>query len=168
LKRFLETLTGRIAASLVLGLGLGLAFYLGAQLFAGDLDGQAPQRIELIVPRGTAARIAEGSAPPAIPDDLEFVVGDTLVVHNEDEVSHQLGPIWVPAGGVGQLTIRQAATYAYACSFRREGTIDLRVRPQASIAAQSLAVLIAGLPIGILIGLYSLVLWPLRGRTDGS
>jgi hypothetical protein len=105
--------------------------------------------------------VTEGEAPPSIPDDLEFVVGDTLVVRNEDVVSHQLGPIWVPAGGSGQLTIRQAATYAYTCSFRREGTIDLRVRPQASVAAQSIAVLIAGIPIGTLIGLYSLVLWPL-------
>jgi hypothetical protein len=158
---FLGTLAGRIAFSLVLGLVLGLAFYLGAQLFAGDLAAQAPQRIELVVPPGTAARVAEGEAPPSIPDDLEFVVGDTLVVRNEDVVSHQLGPIWVPAGGSGQLTIRQAATYAYTCSFRREGTIDLRVRPQASVAAQSIAVLIAGIPIGTLIGLYSLVLWPL-------
>jgi hypothetical protein len=157
-------LAGRIAFSLALGLALGLAFYLGAQLFAGGLGAQEPQRIELIVPRGTAARVAEGEAPPSIPTDLEFVVGDTLVVRNEDVVSHQLGPIWVPAGGTGQLTIRQAATYAYTCSFRREGTIDLRVLPQASIAAQSIAVAMAGLPIGILIGLYSLVLWPLPKR----
>jgi hypothetical protein len=160
----LGTLGGRIAFSLALGLALGLAFYLGAQLFAGDLGAQAPQRIELVVPRGTAARVAEGEDPPSIPSDLEFAVGDTLVVRNEDVVSHQLGPIWVPAGGTGRLTIRQAASYAYTCSFRRERTIDLRVRPQASIAAQSIAVAVAGLPIGILIGLYSLVLWPLPKR----
>ena len=161
MKRLWGTLAGRLLLSLAIGMLLGLAVYPATQLFLGDLAERPPQAIELTIPAGTAERVAAGEASPSIPSGLEFVVGDTLVVHNQDSVSHELGPIWVPAGGTGQLAIGRASTTSYACSFRPSGTFDLRVRPRASNAARAVAALSTGLPIGVLIAAYSLVMWPL-------
>jgi hypothetical protein len=164
-KRLWATLAGRLLISFALGTALGLAVYPATQLILGDLAERAPQQITLTIPAGTAERVAAGEDSPSIPSSLEFVVGDTLVVVNEDTVSHQLGPIWVPAGSTGQLTVGQANTYSYACSFRPGGRLDLRVRPRGSDTARTVAALSTGLPIGVLIAAYSLVMWPLPKRS---
>ena len=36
---------------------------------------------------------------------MSFVVGDTLVVKNEDSVEHQLGPLWIPAGSSASMPL---------------------------------------------------------------
>jgi hypothetical protein len=164
-KRLWATLAGRLLISFALATGLGLAIYPATQLVLGDLAERAPQQITLTVPAGTAGRVVAGEDSPSIPSSLEFVVGDTLVVVNEDSVSHQLGPIWVPAGSTGRLTIGQANAYSFACTFRPTGRLDLRVRPRASDTARTVAALSTGIPIGVLIAAYSLVMWPLPKRS---
>lgn len=165
MKRLWGTLGGRLLISLAIGTALGLAVYPATQLILGDLAERTPQQIVLTIPDGTAERVAAGQPSPSIPSSLEFVVGDILVVANEDSVSHQLGPIWVPAGGTGRMTIGQANTYSYACSFRPGGTLDLRVRPRGSDTARAVAAVSTGLPVGVLIAAYSLVMWPLAKRS---
>ncbi len=52
-----------------------------------------PQEIVLTIPSGTADQVARGEQPPSIPENMVFVVGDTLVVKNDDTVDHKLGPV---------------------------------------------------------------------------
>jgi hypothetical protein len=163
-KRLWGTLGGRLLICLASGMLIGLGVAPVAQLLLGDLAERAPQQIVLTIPAGTAERVAAGESSPSIPSSLEFVVGDTLVVRNEDSVSHQLGPMWIPAGGTGQLAITQASTSGYACSFRPSRTIDLRVRPRASNSVRAVAALSTGLPIAVLFAAYSLVMWPVGRR----
>src|SRR3990172_6984593 len=117
MKRLWGTLAGRLLLCLAIGMLLGLAVYPATQLFLGDLAERPPQAIELTIPAGTAERVAAGEASPSIPSGLEFVVGDTLVVHNQDSVSHELGPIWVPAGGAGPRAVRRGGTPPHAGRF---------------------------------------------------
>ena len=106
----------RIGISLVLGLLLAWALSEVSFLILKDKSDHAPQRVELVIPAGTADKVAQGQAVPSIPADMVFVVGDTLVVKNEDTTAHQLGPIWVPPGSSASLTLDQANKYSYACS----------------------------------------------------
>jgi hypothetical protein len=157
---------GTLGGRLLISLAIGTAWRRlpGNQLILGDWPTRAAAD-RLTIPDGTAERVAAGQPSPSIPSSLEFVVGDTLVVANEDSVSHQLGPIWVPARGTGRMTIGQANTYSYACSFRPGGTLDLRVRPRGSDTARAVAAVSTGVPVGVLIAAYSLVMWPLAKRS---
>src|SRR5574337_618343 len=76
-----------------------------------------PQQVTLVIPPGTAQRVAEGQQPPSIPENIVFVVGDTLVVKNEDSVQHQLGPLFIPSGSSASLPLDTEQKYQFECSF---------------------------------------------------
>src|SRR3989304_7014809 len=78
---------------------------------------RAPTTIELVIPEGTAARVAAGEDAPEIPAEMSFVLGDTLVLRNEDTVPHTLGPLYAPAKGSASMRLNQADHFALACSF---------------------------------------------------
>ena len=159
------TLRGRILISIVAGIGLAFLLSEAAFLFviknAQDRD---PQRIELVIPDGTAARVAAGQPVPSIPQDMAFVVGDVLVVRNQDSVSHQLGPVWVPSGASSSLTMSEENSYSYACSFQSTRNLGIDVRGRVTWFTRFQAVFIAGPPMAALIALYSLVMWPIRKK----
>src|SRR3972149_8053948 len=78
---------------------------------------RAPQEIELIIPAGTAAKVAAGQDAPSIPNEMNFVQGDVLVVINHDSQPHTLGPLYVPANGSASLPLQEADRSAVTCSF---------------------------------------------------
>lgn len=119
---------------------------------------RSPQVIELVIPSGTAERVANGEIQPAIPDSMTFVVGDTLVVKNEDTADHELGPLWIPAGSSASLSLDAVQSYAYTCSFRPSKYFGLDVREALTFGTRVSGVLYTGLPLGGLIALYSLIL----------
>ncbi|MBI3961297.1 MAG: hypothetical protein HY335_00990 [Deinococcus sp.] len=160
-----NTLGWRIILSLVAGLALAWAFSEGTFLLLKDTSDRVPQRIELVIPPGTAERVAAGEAVPSLPSDLVFVVGDVLAVKNEDLVSHQLGPVWVPPGTTASLTLDQPNKYAYACTFQPSRYLGLEVRPRVTAWTRLQALLLAGPPMAALLALYSLVLFPLAPRS---
>jgi hypothetical protein len=156
----------RLLFSLVAGFGLAWAISEGSFLLLRDSSYHEPHRIELVVPPGTAARVAAGETPPAIPPDLSFVVGDVLAIKNEDSVMHQLGPMLVPPGTTATLEMRLASKFRYSCSWQPGRYLGLDVRPRVTAATRLQALLLAGPPMVALIALYSLVLVPLRPRSD--
>jgi hypothetical protein len=87
-------------------------------LFLKTDAGRGPERIELIIPRGTAAKVASGESDPALPPTMVFVLGDTLVVKNDDVVNHQLGPLYIPPGTSASLIIDQSDNLALRCYFQ--------------------------------------------------
>jgi hypothetical protein len=62
------------------------------------------------IPEGTSERVGKGFPIPSIPESMIFFEGDKIIVRNDDTVSHQLGPIWVPAGSTGTLTLEKPQT----------------------------------------------------------
>jgi hypothetical protein len=158
----------RIGFSLVLGLLFAGIIAEGSYALLKDKSDRAPERIELVIPAGTAGRVAAGQAVASIPTDMTFVAGDTLVVRNEDAASHQLGPIWVPPGSSASLNLDQANQYSYSCSFQPNRYIGLDVRPRATLGTRIVAILFAGLPTGVMLAVYSFVAFPIRKQDHAS
>lgn len=115
---------------------------------------RAPTRIELTIPPGTAARVARGQNPPGIPDTMVFVVGDTLVINNQDSEAHQLGPLWVPAGSSASLSFDHVVSYAFACSFLSGKYLGLDVTEPITLSTRIVGIMSAGVPLGTLLALY--------------
>ena len=155
----------RIGISLVLGLLLAWALSEASFLILKDKSEHAPQRVELVIPAGTADKVAKGQTVPSIPADMVFVVGDTLVVKNEDSTAHQLGPVWVPLGSSASLTLDQANRFSYQCTFQPNKYLGLDVRSRVTWTTRITAILLAGLPTSAMIAIYSLVVFPMKPKT---
>jgi hypothetical protein len=154
----------RILYSMLIGLAIGLAISEVSFMFLRD-TARPPEVIELVIPEGTAARIARGETPPSIPTSMTFVLGDVLMVQNNDVVDHELGPLWIPPGSSASLTLNTAESYAYDCSFQLGNYIGLDVREPLTLGTRLYGIIFAGLPLGGLIALYSLIM-PVRKKND--
>lgn len=157
-------------------LSLGIALLLGVIISEGSfflqrtqLD-RMPDQFELLVPAGTAERIQAGLPVPSLPDNMSFVEGDVILVKNEDLVSHQLGPIWVPAGSTGKLTLENPNSYTLTCSFQPSQRLGLEVRPRVTGEIRVQGLLAVAAPTSVLVMLYLLVLKPLpkADRPEGQ
>jgi len=95
---------------LILAISIFFTFLFNetSYLLLKEKSDRAPQTIQLVIPRGTALKIENGEENLSIPSEMIFVLGDVLEVKNNDEVSHQLGPIWVPPGATGSLVMEVA------------------------------------------------------------
>ena len=147
----------RVLYSLALGLLLGIAITEIPFLYLRE-TARPPREITLVIPRGTAAQVARGEQPPTIPENMVFVVGDTLNVRNEDTVDHKLGPLWIPANSSAQLALATEESFAYECSFQPGKYLGVDVHEPLTMGTRVYGIVYAGLPLGILIALYSLVL----------
>jgi hypothetical protein len=147
----------RLVISLIVGLLIGAAISEITFVFLRE-TARPPQEIVLTIPRGTAEKVAHGEQPPTIPTDMVFVVGDVLVVKNEDVVDHKLGPLWIPANTSARLPLGQAENLAYECSFQPGNYFGLDVRDALTPATRVFGIVYAGLPMGVLIALYSLIM----------
>lgn len=152
-----NSLGKRIAISIAIGLLAGLVLSEVTFLFLGRTARQ-PQTITVVVPQGTAELVARGEQPPTLPQGMTFVVGDVLVINNEDTVDHQLGPLWVPAGTSGQLMLGKPESLAYECSFQADNYIGLDVFEPLTWGTRIYGILFAGIPMGVLIALYASII----------
>lgn len=148
-------------------LSIGIALLLGVIVSEGSFYLQRtqmdrmPDQFDLVVPAGTADRIKAGLPVPSLPDNMTFVEGDVILVKNEDAVSHQLGPIWVPAGATGKLTLEKPNSYTLTCSFQPNQRLGLEVRPRLTGAIRFQGLLAVAAPTSVLVMLYLLVMKPL-------
>jgi hypothetical protein len=154
----------RILWSLLIGMLLGVAISEIPFIFLQE-TARPPKEITLVIPNGTAALVARGEQPPSIPENMSFVVGDTLIVKNEDVLDHNLGPLWIPANSSAQLTLDQQESFAYECSFQPGNYLGLEVNEPLTTATRIYGMLYVGAPLGILIALYSLVM-PVKKREN--
>ena len=121
-------------------------------------ENREPQQIELVIPAGTAKNVANGQVPPSIPEDMSFVIGDTLVVVNHDEVDHQLGPLWIPAGTSASLTLDTEEKYILECSFQPAKVFGIDVLQPVTLGTRLTGILFAGFPLGALFAVYSILI----------
>jgi hypothetical protein len=162
----LNILLKRLAIALAIGLAIGAAVSEIPFLYLRE-TARAPQDVVLTIPAGTAAEVARGEKPPTIPENMTFVVGDVLVVRNEDVVDHQLGQLWIPAKSTAQLPLQQEASLAFECSFQPGNYFGLDVREPLTTTTRLTGILFAGLPMAVLIALYSFII-PSKKTQDAS
>lgn len=144
----------KILISMLIGVLIGIAVGEIPFIFQRETARQ-PKSITITIPPGTAERVALGEKPPTIPENMIFVVGDVLVVENNDSADHKLGPLWIPAHSSAQLALSQKENLAYECSFQPGKYFGLDVREPLTIGTRIYGILYAGIPLGILIALYS-------------
>ncbi|HJQ14127.1 MAG TPA: hypothetical protein VJ830_05195 [Anaerolineales bacterium] len=149
----------RTLLSILLGLLIGVVVSEIPFLFLRE-TARPPREIALTIPFGTSVQVARGEQPPSIPENMTFVVGDTLVVKNEDSVDHKLGPLWIPANSAAQLSLDQEENLAYECSFQPGNYFGLDVRQPLTPRTRLYGIFYVALPMIILIALYSFVLGP--------
>ena len=160
----INILLKRILVSLLIGLLLGLVINEFTFYFLKE-TARPPQEIVLIIPAGTAEQVARGEQPPSIPENMVFVVGDTLIVQNEDIVDHKLGPLWIPANTSASLSLDQEESLAFECSFQPGKYFGLDVREALTTSTRIFGILYSGLPMALLIALYSLAM-PVKKKVN--
>jgi len=147
----------KVGLSLLIGLVLGAILSEMSFVFLKE-TARAPKDILLTIPSGTAEQVARGEQPPSIPLDMAFVVGDTLVVKNDDNADHKLGPLWIPAHSSARMSLGDEQNMLVECSFQPGNYFGLDVRPSLTLGTRIYGMTYAGLPLGILIALYSLII----------
>lgn len=153
---------GLFVISLIfVGLISEIGFY-----FQKEESDRAPKEVQLIIPEGTAARVADGEAVPSIPDTMVFTLGDTLVVKNEDVVNHELGPLWIPAGSSASLVLDQASKFAYSCSFQPSRYLGLDIKKPTTWLTRLAAFGLATPATAFFLFFYSIVIWPLKPKME--
>jgi hypothetical protein len=153
---FLSMLAGILVASVVTEMGFRLQ---------GNTISRPPRTVILVIPKGTSAKVVQGES--VIPSDMTFVVGDTLLVRNEDNVTHTLGPMIVLAGSSASLKLEQAQNLVYTCSFEPQKVFGLDIHEALTLSTRIQGFLLAGIPMGLLLAVYSLVAWPLKSKNKG-
>ncbi len=154
----------RLFLSMVLGFLIAVGVNEFSFLFLKSEAGRGPERIELVIPAGTAAKVALGEAEPTLPEKMVFVQGDTLVVINQDSVDHRLGALFIPSNTSASLILSQAASLTYACSFEPTQYFGLDVREPVTLDTRIYGLIISGLPLGIIFYIYSILVWPLKPK----
>ena len=149
----------RILLSIVLGLLIGVMVSEVPFWFLRE-TARAPREIVMTIPAGTSEQVARGEQPPTLPENMTFVVGDRLVVRNEDSVDHKLGPLWIPAKASAQLSLDQEENLAYECSFQPGKYFGLDVREPLTPRTRLYGIFYVAFPMAILIALYSLIIPP--------
>lgn len=154
----------RILLSSVLGLLLGVLISEVPFFFLRE-TARPPKDVILVIPSGTAQEVARGEQPPTIPENMTFVVGDRLVVKNQDSVEHRLGPLWIPPNSTAQLSLDQQDSFAYECSFQPDKYFGLDVREPLTATTRIYGIVDVAFPMAILIALYSFFI-PSKKKAD--
>ncbi len=156
-KTLARTLGRRLLLSFLLAAAFLLTFSEIVYRMMRNPDERGPQTIEITVPKGTAERIAMGMPVPVIPNDMIFVIGDTLLVRNEDVVPHQLGPLWIPAGSSASLQMQRVDDYVYSCTFQPTKYLGFTVRTATTWQSRLAALWYGTIPLTMFIFVYGLM-----------
>ncbi len=156
----------RLAIFVLAGLALGAVLSEAAFHFLDTGETRPPQVIELDIPPGTAAEVSAGRSDPSLPTSLTFVLGDTVLVRNEDSVVHTLGPVLIPPGASGTMKLDSPQYSAVSCSFQPSQYLGLTIASPLNGSTRLVGILEAGLPMGFLFALYGLFAFPVKKDAD--
>ena len=160
-KGFIRLVITFFISLILVWVGSEVAFY-----FLKENTDRVPEQIELVIPAGTADKVAAGEPIPSIPDEMTFVLGDTLIVNNEDTVDHQLGPLWIPPRSKASLVLDAAERYAYSCSFQTSRYLGLNVKQATTWQTRLVALGFSVPATTAFLFIYSLALWPINPEPE--
>lgn len=160
----INVLVKRVIYSLLVGVLLGVGIAEIPFLYLRE-TARAPKEITLVIPMGTADQVARGEQPPSIPENMIFVVGDTLIVKNEDGADHKLGPLFIPANSSARLPLNTEENFAFECSFQSSKYFGIDVHEALTAGTRVFGILEVGLPLGILFALYSVIM-PVKKKVN--
>lgn len=155
-------LVKRIVVGMLAGIAIGAVISEATYYFLRGGEARTPEVIEIVIPAGTAERVRNGQTEPSLPAAMTFVIGDTLVVNNQDSATHQLGPLFIPPGTSASLRLDAKQEYAASCSFQPGRYFGLDVRASLTLETRLLGTLQAGVPLGVLLVLYGVFALPHR------
>lgn len=141
---------------------------LGIRLQADENTARPPQTIELTIPAGTGVAVTAGEDAPGIPEEMVFVLGDVLLVRNEDVVTHTLGPLFIPPGSAASMPLNQVDHLALACSFSASRYMGLSIKPPTTLSTRLLGITFAAPPTAALIFVYSLIVFPIKPKEQSA
>jgi hypothetical protein len=154
----------RLLVVFAISLAAMLVVVEGAYLLQRDETDRAPQTIQIVVPEGAAQRVENGEMLDILPENTVFVIGDVLEVVNQDSTDHQLGPIWVPAGGTGRVTLEEANKFSYSCSFTPSRYLGLDVKKPTTLQTRMTGLSISVPTTAAFLFIYSLLVFPIKAR----
>ncbi len=160
---FTRAVLTRLAAAFTVSMLFGFAVSEITYRLSRTEAERVPDVLTIVIPAGTAEQIFQGQPGLEMPE-MKFVEGDQIVVVNQDLVSHQLGPLWIPSGTSSSLTLDRPSKYNMSCSFQAAETIAVDVQPRARTSDRVIGALAVGLPTWGLLALYALVAAPLPER----
>lgn len=106
-----------VVAVAVIGLlGVGAVLLVG-----GNDDGGVTK--EVTIPAGYDA----ATDPPLLPSELRLGVGDTLVIMNHDDGTHEVGPFVVRPGETLRQQFNERGRYQGVCTVHPDGQITIIV-----------------------------------------
>jgi hypothetical protein len=109
-----------VAAGLVAGVLLSIVLVIAVRP-----DDPEPQVIEVVVPAGTG--LLDAADEPLLPSRLEVRVGDTLVIDNQDDRTHEVGPYVVAAGQRLEHRFTEPGEFVGECSIHPSGQVTIVV-----------------------------------------
>ena len=124
-----------LVAAGVLALAAGtIAWAALAPLPAGS------HALTFVIPPGTAARLKAGEASSVLPSPIHLTVGvrDVLVLTNDDDVVHQVGPNILGSRQTYRIPFRKPGRFQYACSLHAAGTLALVIDPPPAAGLERL------------------------------
>lgn len=150
----------RIFGSMVVGLILsGFISEIAFQIIGNNVS-RPPQIVEIVIPAGTSEKVSRGES--VISKDMIFMVGDTLLLINQDSIAHTFGPLFVPPGSSASLNLDTPESTAFSCSFEPTQYYGLDVREALTFGTRLNGILLAGIPMGLLLSVYSIIAWPFK------
>lgn len=109
-----------------------LAVALGAAVWAALAPlPEGSHALTFVIPPGTAARLRAGEPLTVLPSPIHLMVGvrDVLVLTNDDDAVHQVGPIILGSRQTYRIPFRRPGQFQYACSLHAAGTLTLVIAP---------------------------------------
>ena len=104
-----------------------VALVMGLVALTGVGCGSDADVHEFVVPLGTAERLAAGEDVVVMPSPVEFRVGDTIRIRNEDVVDQSVGPYQVAAGSEFELTFGAPGRYQGYCPLSEGDSYEIIV-----------------------------------------
>ncbi|MEZ5322183.1 MAG: hypothetical protein R2698_08945 [Microthrixaceae bacterium] len=93
-----------------------------------DPPPRSARTTRIVIPVGTKAAVDRGEAVAIFSSVMRFKVGDRLIIRNDDEVTHVVGPYTVRAGERIDVRFRRKAIYPGPCSANDAGRTVIMVQ----------------------------------------
>ena len=124
---------------------LGATAVIVLALAAGAWAAFAPlstssREVRFVIPPGTATRVKTGTPISVLPSPVHLTldIRDILVLTNDDDAIHQLGPVILGPRQTYRIPFRKPGRFQYACSLHAAGTLTLFIEPAPAAGLERL------------------------------